>query len=1104
MNIYINRKPRSGLFSGKDMLWRIHIQVALWCLVFFMSTSGFAQETSGALTGRVQHVDGHAVAGASILAVHTPSGTRYSLATDKDGRYTLNNLRIGGPYTVTVSMVGMQSDTRTDIQIRLGAAQELNLQLLVGTQALAEVAVTGRSQRQRVDTYGAGRNISAEQVRNMPTVSRSITDVTRLTPQGSRDNSFGGTNFRYNNVTVDGAVNNDAIGFSPSLGGQTGTSGMAGSSTRTNPISMDAIQDMQVYLAPYDVKIGNFTGGSVNAVTRSGTNKIEGSVYGYGRNAALTGKDRVGSLGKMDHDFYDYQSGFRIGFPIIKDKLFFFSNEEITRRQDPTQLQVGTAETAHILSEEDAKSIATTVGNRYGDVFDAGTAGKYTNWSKSTKFFNRIDWNINDRHQLAIRNNTIFSSATHMDRDQQDFRFSSMAFKQTNNQSSTVAELKSRFSNNLSANAVLGFTVVNDRRDPLSDPTLPQVQIQGRTPGTTIYLGTDREASIFNMQQRTWELTANLNWNLGRHKLLFGTHNELYRIRYGFVNAWNGRVDYNSIDDFLNNNPYRVRGSYNYKNNTRDYILDNPAADFGINMYSLYVQDEIRVSDHFRVTPGLRADFTHLPEMPLLSDKVRNIQSDPYFGTTYDYTPLSRISNDFLNRVQLSPRVGFRWEVLEDQSLVVRGGAGLFTGRIPFAWLAYAYYNTGDSYGAFDQRADQKPFAPGSDAIKPSPNGLADFIAANGAVVYDPKSGKTQVDLVDNGFTMPQVLRGSLGIDYETANNWKFTVEGLYTKNISDVLFQQLNVHDNPLYYGYDIHQQQPVYQGAVDDRFSNIYVLSNTDQGYRYNITGTISKRMKNFNGTASYTYGESKDLSNGVRNSMESNWQLNQSLIPNNPKLAYSNFDIRHRIVSSISYDHYWRTAGKTNITLFISAQSGSPFTYGIVNNSIQGLPQQVSLVYVPNPEEAIRYFKDIPSGNTAVQQAEAFNKYIDGNAYLSSRRGDFTERNRGRTPWNVQADLRIAHDLPVSNKKGQFITISADVVNVTNLLYKKWGVQYFSPNTFNSTSSVGLTPTLFPPQQNNGNWPVFTFNEPGQTYSIDYFNSRAQIQLGVRYTF
>lgn len=1094
----------AGRGQWKCPVWLTHIKIMIFCALLLVGTQGLAQETSGALTGQVRNGTGQGLPGVSITAVHTPSGTRYSLSTDKDGRYTLDNLRIGGPYKLTASMIGMQTDTRDGIQVRLGGAQQLDLVLTDGNQALAEVVVSARAIKQRADTYGAGKTISADQVRNMPTISRSITDVTRLTPQGSRDNSFGGTNFRYNNVTVDGAVNNDAIGFSPSLGGQTGTSGMAGSSTRTNPISIDAIQDMQVYLAPYDVKIGNFTGGSVNAVTRSGTNKVEGSVYGVGRFAAITGKDRVGTLGKMNTDFYDYQTGFRVGFPIIKDKLFFFSNEEMTRRQDPTQLYIGTSETAHILNIADADAISSAVRSRYGDIFDSGTAGVYTNWSKSLKFFNRLDWNINDKHQLAIRNNTIRSSATHMDRDQQDFRFSSMAFKQTNNQSSTVAELKSRFSNNLSANAVLGYTVVNDRRDPLSDPTLPQVQIQGRTPGTTIYLGTDREASVFNMRQRTWELTANLNWNLGRHKLLFGTHNEFYGIRYGFVNGWNGRVDYNSIDDFLSNNPYRVRGSYSYMNNTRDYLLDHPAADFSVNMYSLYVQDEIRIHDRLRITPGLRADFAQLPEMPTLSNKVKEIQADPNFGTTYSYTPLSRIKNDFLNRVQLSPRVGFRWEITEDRKLVLRGGAGLFTGRIPFAWLAYAYYNTGNSYGAFDQRADQKPFTPGSDAIRPSENGLGDFIAQNGAVINDPNSGRTQVDLVDNGFTLPQVLRGSLALDYELESDWKFTIEGMYTKNVSDVLFQQLNTKDNPHWYGYDRDKQQPVYSGTVDNRFSNIYLLSNTSQGYRYSITGTIAKKYRQLNATASYTYGQSKDLSNGVRNSMESNWQLNQSLIPNNPKLAYSNFDIRHRIIASVSYEQDWNRAGRTNFTLFFSAQSGSPFSYGIVNNSIQGLPQQVSLVYIPESAEAIRYFKDIAGGQTATQQAEAFNRFIDGNEYLRSRRGQFTERNMGRTPWNVQADLRIAHDVFVTSKKKQFITISADVVNLTNLIYRKWGVQYFSPNTFNSTSSVGLTPTLFPPQQNAENWPVFEFKDPGKLYSIDYFNSRAQVQLGLRYTF
>jgi hypothetical protein len=351
---------------------------------------------------------------------------------------------------------------------------------------------------------------------------------------------------------------------------------------------------------------------------------------------------------------------------------------------------------------------------------------------------------------------------------------------------------------------------------------------------------------------------------------------------------------------------------------------------------------------------------------------------------------------------------------------------------------------------------------------------------------------------------MPQVLRGSLGVDYETESEWRFTLEGMYTKSLKDVLFQQLNTKDNPLYYGYDKERQQPVYGGTVDPRFSNIYLLSNTKEGYRYSLTGTVAKTFaKALNISASYTYGQSKDLSNGVRNSMESNWQLNQSLVPNNPSLSYSNFDIRHRIVSSISYNLEWKRAGRTNISLFFSAQSGSPFTYGIVNGNTQGLPQQVSLTYIPLHDEALKYFKDIQT-QTAVQQAAAFNQFIDGNEYLSSRRGMYTERNKGRTPWNVQADLHLSHELFVNQNKSRSLSFTVDVMNIANLINKTWGVQYFSPNTFNSTSSVGLTPPLFPPQQNLGNYPVFTFNDPGQPYSIDYFGSRTQMQVGLRYSF
>lgn len=1068
-----------------------------------MGYTAHAQQTDGSLTGKVADSSGAPLEGAIITVTHLPSGTVYHTAVDKTGHFYLTGLRVGGPYKISAGMVGKKTQEQ-EASIHLGEPAQIRFILLDDQTLLSGVTVKGNgSKAPRANTYGAGQNLGRAQLAAMPTASRSITDMTRMVPQASKDNSFAGTNFRYNNVTIDGAINNDAIGFSPSAGGITGTSGMPGASTRTNPVSLDAIEEMQVYLAPYDVKIGNFTGGSINAVTRGGTNKVTGSIYGFGRNAAITGKDKAGGLGKMNSDYYDYQTGIRIGLPIIKNKLFFFTNEEITRNQVPAQLLAGQAETAQILSVKDAADIRSSTLQRYGQAFDPGTAGAFNTYARSQKFFNRLDWNINDRHQLVLRNNTIRSTAMNMDRDQMDFRFTSMAYEQVNNQSSTVAELKSRFSNNLSNSLLVGYTYNRDARNPSSNPALPQVQIMGRTPGTTIYLGTDREASIFNMLQKTIEVTDNVTWHKNKHTFTIGTHNEFYHINYGFVNSWNGRVDYLSIEDYLANNPYRVRGSYNYTNNDRAYILAHPGARFNMDMLSVYVQDEINITDKLRITPGLRADAALLPEKPALSEQTRNAYTDQYLGNTYDYTPLNRITNHYLDKVQVSPRIGFRYDWLGNQTLILRGGAGIFTGRIPLAWLGYAYYNTGVHYGSFDQKADQKPFTPGSDPLKAGPNGIAAFIAQNGAVTTDPHAGQTQVDVVNNNFVMPQMLRTSLALDYNTPSGYKFTVEGLYSKTIKDVFFQQVNVKDDPRYYGFDTHHQLPVYGGAVDPHFSNAYELGNTSLGYRYSVTASIARTFTSgVNAGIAYTYGGAKDVFNGIRNSMESNWQLNQALNPNNAGLAWSNFDIRHRIVANGSWRKAWNPCWISSAGLFVSAQSGSPFTYGIVNNSVQGLSQQVSLAYIPTREEAVNFFQDNTTA-TAAQQATAFNAYIDRNKYLSDHRGRFTGRNEGRTPWNTQADLHLAQEFHFANTD-HYITLSLDIMNVTNLLGSSWGRVYFSPNTFNSTASVGLTPTLFPPKQNANNYPVYTFGDPGKPYAIDYFNSRAQGQLGLRYTF
>jgi len=1061
-----------------------------------------AQETSGSLTGRILDEKGEALEGASVSLTHVASGTVYRTVSVSRGYYRLSNLRVGGPYTIEVSYTGFAAASQEDLHVGLGEPLVLNVKMAAAGQLTEAVVRGARAGGVRANVYGAGANITRDQVRNMPTVSRSMTDLTRSVPQGSKDNSFAGTNFRYNNVTIDGAINNDAIGFSPSLGGVTGTSGMPGSSTRTNAISLDAIEDMQVYLAPYDVKIGNFTGGSVNAVTRSGTNTVTGSVYGFGRNASLVGTDHAGQQGRLPSDFHDYQTGVRVGLPIIKNKLFFFTNEEITRRVDVIRQEAGSSLSNGILSLSDAVAIRDFTKSHYG--WDPGTYGISTAYAQSNKFFNRIDWNISPHHQLVVRNNTITSKAINLERDEQDFRFGSIAYQQVNNQTSTVAELKSQLSSQWSNSLVAGFTSIHDRRNPSGDPSLPQVQIQGRTPGTTIFMGTDREASIFDQNQRTIEISDNLTWNLGRHKFLFGTHNELYNINYGFVNSWNGRVDYLSIEDFLNASPYRVRGSYNYTDDSRAYILAHPSAKFNINLYSVYAEDEIQVTARFRLTPGLRVDYTHLPTKPLLSDKTRGAYEDPYFNTTYSYTPPDRITGNYFGRPQVSPRLGFRYDVLGSRQLVLRGGAGLFTGRIPFAWLGYAFYNNGETYGSFDQRADQKLFIPGTDPMKVGKNGIADFIAANSGVLNNRNVGKTQVDLVDNHFVMPQVLRSSVALDY-LIDGWRLGIEGLYTKTIKDLMFQQVNTIDNPTYYSYDVNHQQPIFpSGGVDPRLSNTYELSNTGKGYRYSLTGTVSRNFGFGLGfTAAYTYGQSKDVSNGIRNSMESNWQLNQALNPNNPGLAYSNFDIRHRIVVTMNYRKAWDQVWVSSFSLFVGAQSGSPFTYGFVNNSIQGTGQQVSLAYVPKTNEAVRFFQD--GTVSAGAQAAAFNAFIDGNKYLSSRRGQFTERNAAHTPWNTQADLHFGQEIHYSKKHpAQFVTLTLDIMNLTSLLSSSWGRAYFVPNTYNGTASVGLTPSLFPGRQTEGGYPVYSFKDPGKPYSVDYLNSRYQMQVGLRYSF
>ncbi|OYU83403.1 MAG: TonB-dependent receptor [Flavobacterium sp. BFFFF2] len=1062
-----------------------------------LSNFTWSQLTSSRVSGTITTDKGTAVSG-SVTFLYVPTNLAFTVQTDARGRYELEQLSVGGPYTITVNGLDSAPFQQQDIYLALGDNTQ-NIRVSGAAKQLDEVVV-----KKSKTTNANGTQINERQISGLPNINRGIQDVTKLIPQ-SANNSFAGTNFRYNNVTIDGSINNDAIGFSPSLGGQSGTSGMPGSSTRSNSISLDAIQDMQVYIAPYDVKLGNFLGGSINAVTRSGSNQVTGSAYTYGRNASLTGPNRSGDNSAMPSSFSDYQVGFRVGFPIVKDKLFFFTNAEYTHRTDPVFYNAGEVDgngsPTGLITEAQAQQIKSFVQTKYG--FDAGTYNGYDNFSQSRKFFNKLDWNINAKHQFSIRNNIVLSEASNLERDGANFRFSSMDFTQKNRAISTVLEFKSHFNSAWSNSFIAGLSQIHDFRDPTTaNPMFPQVEISMN--GGTVLLGNEREATVFNMRQNTWELTDNLTYKWKNHRFLVGTHNEFYHIEYGFVNALNGRISYSSLANFLNSTPSRVRGTYSFNNLSRDAITDNPYAQFDINLYSVYVQDDIKWGDRFKITPGIRIDYTQLPNKPNLSPKVGVSPTDVNLGNTYNYTPLNQINQSFFGQALISPRLGLEYWANSAKTVKLRGGSGVFTGRIPFAWLGYAYYNDGVGYGSYDRN--------NLTAAQVAANG--DPLAGNNLANYQDRSNtKIQVDLIDNNFKMPQVWRNSLAVDY-TYNGYKMTLEGIYTKVINDLKFQQVNRIDKPTYYSYDTQHQMPIYGStALNSNFSNAYLLSNTSEGYRYSVTAQVSKTYPfGLNAFVAYTYGDSKDISNGIRNSMESNYQMNQSLTPNNPQLATSNFNIKHRVLANVGYEINTSKNHTLSATVFFNAQSGNPFTWGFVNSTLAGTGQAAGLAYVfRDAAEAALYIKDRVVGGvvteTAAQQVANYESFVNGNSYLSSRRGAFTERNGDTTPWNIQADMRIQSEYRIKvNQKSHTIQLSMNIINVTNLINKDWGKNYFVPNTFNSTANVGLTKigsvAAGSPQAGD---PTYNFQKPTTTpYTVDAFASRFQAQLGLRYSF
>ncbi len=1052
----------------------------LLVLAFGVTQRSWGQgATTASMNGAVTDGKGESLPGATVLAIHTPTGTQYGAGTNGEGRYDIQNLRVGGPYTIKVSFVGYQDFTKEGVFLSLGQTLRVDVKLSESSTALGDVVVTGRPDPViNAGRTGAETNVSREQISNLPTLNRNLTDFTRLTPQagGGGSSSFGGSNNRYNNITIDGAVNNDVFGLA--------SSGTPGGQASTSPIALDAIEQISVVLAPYDVTVGNFTGAGVNAVTRSGSNDISASIYGFGRNQNTTGRS-IGVERTLADKFYNYQTGFRVGGPIVKDKVFFFLNGELQRVNTPLGYLPGTSESRADTSVIRRIRQASLRSNGFYGGYDPGTVGDITRLTESNKIFARLDFNLSENNTLTVRHNFIKAFDDNITRGAAAVRFSNNAYRFSNLQNSTVVELNSRFSGGYSNKLILNYTAIRDSRDVVGAAGPAYRISQG---GITYDLGQDRSSVANQLDQDIVEITDNLTKAFGKHTLTLGTHNEGFKFRNLFINNGAGYYTFTSIANFEAGRATQVQASYPTANNGESLFK---AAQLGF-----YAQDEYNPVENLRLTLGMRID------VPVFFDKPGNNEGvATQFGSQY------RTTNTPTGQVLYSPRFGFNWDVKNDGKLQVRGGTGIFSGRVPFVWISNSYTNSGLIQGSVNQVAATNAFLP---SIPLTP---ADIQRVYTTLPYTPVQ-TTQINLVRNDFKLPQVWRSNLALDFRLPGDVVGTVEGIYSKTLNDIYYKDLNL-TAPVgnLVGPD---NRPIYANStaarrINPNYTNVYLLDNTNQGYRYNLTFQLQKRfLGGLNTTAAYTFGRSKEVNSGTSSTASSNYQFNQvAYDPNNPELGYSRNDQRHRIIGSTGYTfHYANDKLATTISLFYEGLSGQPLTYiyGQGTDLNRDGNTGNDLLYVPTNALDPNQIRLVTTGTgastyTAAQQAADLERFIQNDPYLSSHRGQVVERFGARLPWTHQIDIRVAQDIAfMGGGKRNALQITFDVINAGNLLNKNWGRQYFVNNNALELLRVEST--------SNTAQPTFslpaTYGNSGVPYDFSTFLSRWQGQLGVRYSF
>lgn len=1042
----------------------------LLCLLvsaLMFGVSAFAQVTTSGLNGRVSDESGAPVVGAAVVATHTESGTKYAAVSNEQGRFVINGMRAGGPYSVEVSCLGFQTVTYTDIKLQLAESFSLNASLKEDKLMLGEaIVIATPASKFSSEKTGAATNISRSEINALPTVSRSISDVTRLSPYGGNGMSFAGTDGRTANFTVDGANFNNNFGLSDDLPGG------------GNPISIDAIEELQVVISPYDVRQTDFIGGGVNAVTKSGTNTFKGSAYIYHRNENMRGNKAAGVEIPTARD-KDRQTiyGLTLGGPIVKNKLFFFVNAEYVSTPSSavswraSANGVGDSDKGlSYTSIADMERVAEHVKTKYG--YDPGSFTAFPSDESNIKVLARLDWNINDNNRLAVRYNFTKNvswsapSGTSMDggtassfsrTSLYSMPFSNSLYSKNSYVHSVSVDLNTRINDNLSNQFLATFSKLDDIRGSNSDE-FPFIDIQDGTGTNTQYMSLGYELFTWNnaVHNTVFNIKDDVVYYAGNHKVTAGLNYEYQMADNSYMRNGTGYYRYASVDDFINGAaPEIVCLTYGYDGEK------NPAARVQFHKLGIYAQDDWNPTDNFKLTYGLRLDGLFFDNKDLQKNDL--IFDLSYFPRKYGYTKQHIDTGKWPNaNVTVSPRVGFKWDILSDKSLSLRGGTGLFMGRLPLVFFTNMPTNSGMIQ--YQANINAQKFAGGMDkfagGLQVDENGKAtsqalldklielgypksvaviETVDENGKKVKKRGSVPSSISAVDPKFKLPQVWKTSLALDYKFPTPFPFsiTAEGIFNKTVNGVTLSDWSIPNVAGFVRWNGVDNRPIYPSSYRTN-TKAFVLENTNKGYGYSANVALNMRpWECLSLMASYTRTGSKELMGMPGSNAESAFKYTATVEgPNYTQLHNSQYVTPDRIIASATYHD---KGGNHFSLIWESFRGGYNYSYTMVND-MNGDGYNYDAIYIPTDEQvANREFRFASDSDR-----DRFMDFVHKDSYLSKNQGKYAEAYSVYNPWTNRLDFSYKHDFKFNiGKSTNTIQLSVDVKNIMNLFYHRWGV-------------------------------------------------------------